>query len=96
MCAYLLQVFTLRLELSDHCSHAALHRAQSGLKKKYNTRVIIFLSSDWLISRKSKLSSSYLIGYISKGEIGECHASVSPQSDAVVIAAQTEHLAVHL
>lgn len=40
--------------------------------------------------------SSNLIGDISEGEVGEGHASVSPQSDAVMITAQTEHLTVHL
>ena len=37
-----------------------------------------------------------LIRHISEGEVGECHAGVSPQSDAVMVTAQTEHLTVHL
>lgn len=40
--------------------------------------------------------SSNLIGNISKREVGECHACVSPQCDAVMITAQTKHLTVHL
>lgn len=40
--------------------------------------------------------SSNLIGDVSEGKVGEGHAGVSPQSDTVMIATQTEHLTVHL
>lgn len=66
----------------------------------------IMLLSDWLRTQirlfrhlKHELMfvfSSNLIGNISEGEVGEGHASVSPQSDAVMITAQTEHFTVHL
>lgn len=40
--------------------------------------------------------SCNLVGYISKSEVSEGHASVSPQRDAVMIAGETKHLTVHL
>lgn len=97
---HLLQVFAVRLELGHHRPHAALHWAQCGLSEQKDS--IFHQRRD--NTKKNKKSqfifewalAANLVRDITKGEVGEGHAGVAPQRDAVVVTAQPAHLAVYL
>lgn len=39
---------------------------------------------------------AHLIGHVPEGEVGKGHASISPQSDAVVVTGEAVYFTVHL
>lgn len=49
-----------------------------------------------MMKKHCMVFSTDLIGHISKGQVCERHASVAPQRDAVMVAAQPEHLTIDL